>query len=136
MTQSIESGSNNMIKIVLIDDDAFVLRVHAEMLKAMGYVPFTFESPEDALKYLREYREHVSMVITDYRMPVMNGLEFISELRQFDNEMSAMILTGFPDEVDHHKVRSYGARLVSKPIKSQKMAEHIDSLEHKKNSTA
>jgi len=127
MTQYVEIGSNKMTKIVLVDDDAFVLRVHAEMLKAMGYVPFTFESPEDALKYLRGYREHVSMVITDYRMPQMNGLEFIGRFRHFDSHTPVTILTAFASEVDKKMAENCNVKVIHKPIRMHVLGEHVQS---------
>ena len=127
MTQSIETGLNQKMKIVLVDDDALVLRVHAEMLKSMGYVPFTFESPEDALKYLREYRKHVSMVISDYRMPEMNGLEFIGKFRDFDSHTPATILTAFASEVDKKIAENCNVKVIHKPIRMHVLGKHVES---------
>jgi len=127
MTQSIETGLNQKMKIVVVDDDALVLRVHAEMLKSMGYVPFTFESPEDALKYLREYRKHVSMVISDYRMPEMNGLEFIGKFRDFDSHTPATILTAFASEVDKKIAENCNVKVIHKPIRMHVLGKHVES---------
>ena len=127
MTQSIETGSNRPMKIVIVDDDALVLRVHAEMLRSMGYVPFTFESPEDALGYLSGYREHVCMVISDYRMPEMNGLEFIEKLRCFDSHTPATIITGFASEVDIKTAEEWNVKVINKPIRIQTLKEHVQS---------
>ena len=127
MTQSVETDSNQLVKIVLIDDDAFVLRVHAEMLRSMGYVPFTFESPEDALEYLRGYREHVSMVITDYRMPKMNGIDFIGKFRHFDSHTPAAILTAFASEVDQEMAERCNVKVIDKPVRMHVLGEHVRS---------
>lgn len=127
MTQSIEFGSSKATKIVLVDDDAFVLRVHAGMLKALGYVPFTFESPDDALEYLQGYREHVSMVISDYRMPQMNGLKFISRFRSFDTKTPAIILTGFASELDKEEVKRCDVTVLDKPVRMHVLQDHVRS---------
>ncbi len=136
MTQSVETGANQPMKIVLVDDDALVLRVHAEMLRSMGYIPFTFESPEDALDYLRGYREHVAMVITDYRMPQMNGLEFLGRLRHFDSHTPVTILTAFASEVDRKMAEKCKAELIHKPIRMHLLGEHVQSTLLKKKELA
>jgi len=127
MTLAIELESESSTKIVLVDDDSLVLRVHAEMLKTLGYVPFTFESAEDALDYLREYRDHVSMVISDYRMSQMNGLEFIGKLRHFDSSLPVMILTAFAHEVDEEMAERCNVKVVDKPVRMHALLEHVQS---------
>ena len=134
MISGAESGLEKRNKIVLVDDDAFVLRVHAEMLRSMGHVPFTFESPEDALEYLRGYQEHVSMVITDYRMPQMNGLEFIGKFRHFDSHTPAAILTAFASEVDKMMAERCNVKVLHKPIRMHVLGAHVQSALSKKNS--
>lgn len=128
MTSSVESKVKNPKKIVLVDDTALVLRVHAEMLKEIGYVPFTFESPEDALSYLSVYREHVSMVISDYRMPQMNGLDFIGRFRCFDSHTPAALLTGYATEVDAEVAKKHNVKVLHKPIKLADLREHVQTL--------
>ena len=127
MTQSIEVGLNQPMKIVLVDDDALVLRVHAAMLRSIGYVPFTFESPDEALKYLQGYREHVSMVISDYRMPEMNGIEFFGKLRCFDSHTPATIITGFASEVDMKMAEECNVKVIHKPIRMHVLKAHVQS---------
>jgi len=127
MTSAVELIPGASMKIVLVDDDSLVLQVHAEMLMTLGYVPFTFESAEDALDYLRVCRGHVSMVISDYRMPQMNGLEFIGRLRHFDSNLPAVILTAFSSEVDEEMAERCNVKVINKPVRMHVLLEHVQS---------
>lgn len=115
-------------KIVVVDDDAMVLRVHAEMIKAMGYIPFTFEQPEDAIGYLRGHAEHVAMLITDYNMPAMNGLELVGRLRDLGCDLPSMVLTAYSNQMDASLVEKCNVKVVSKPVRIHALNNHVQSL--------
>jgi len=63
------------------------------MLSDMGY---TVIAAPDAMSALSRLREGIAidLVITDYRMPGMNGIEFIRALRKFDPVLPVIIITG------------------------------------------
>lgn len=116
-------------KVVIIDDDPFVLRVHAEMLRLMGHATTTFECPKEALGYLQENSNDVDLVVTDYQMPEINGLELIRRLREAGCDLPSMILTAYIYEVDGEQAKAIDARVVSKPIPMKLFAAHIHAFQ-------
>ncbi len=69
-----------MKTILVVDDNPETLLCYDEMLSMSGYRVVTFEDVRSALLYLHA-GNRVDLIITDYRMSGMNGLEFIAELK-------------------------------------------------------
>lgn len=83
-------------KIMLVDDEEFVLTSLKRTLRREGYELVTFLSPEDALEYLGEH-DDVDVIISDHRMPSMTGLEFLIETRKKHSDIVRILLTGYAD---------------------------------------
>lgn len=114
--------------VLLVDDDPTVLQVQGDLLSRIGHVVTMFTSALDALEYLESYGRDVDLVITDFRMPKMNGLEFVQRVRESFEDMPIMILTGYANEVDPNKVADYDVKVVSKPVGAKILSEYIDKL--------
>jgi DNA-binding NtrC family response regulator len=78
--------------ILLVDDEPHVLKSFQRALRKEPYTLMTAEGGEEGLKLL-EARE-VSLVISDYNMPRMNGLEFLKEVKALYPHILAIMLTG------------------------------------------
>ncbi len=83
-----------MRKILLVDDESSVLNALRRELKD-HYEVETFDSPVDALKHCRD--NAFDLVISDYKMPEMNGLEFLKQFGQMQPDASRMVLSGEAD---------------------------------------
>ncbi|WP_305906837.1 response regulator [Methylomarinum sp. Ch1-1] len=80
-------------RILLVDDETNVLRALTRILKR--YELETFTSGEEALLIARE--QPFDLVISDFRMPGMDGVQFLSRFMQFQPETIRIILTGYAD---------------------------------------
>ncbi len=80
-------------KILIVDDDRQMRNALSEGIKRSGYTPFTAEDAERALFLFQ--RDEFSLIITDMRMPGMNGLEFIKKIRLISNSVPILVITGF-----------------------------------------
>lgn len=115
--------------IVIIDDDPLVLRVHAEMLKLMGHSVSSFECPKQALEYIKTNEGDIDLVITDYRMPEVDGLELLGLLRELGCNMPSIILTAYTKDVDAELAKKVNAKVVSKPLPMRLLESHVASLQ-------
>ena len=70
--------------ILLVDDDPDQLRVLHTMIAAAGYSVTSTESVQEALDILKE--KPFKAIVTDYKMPEMDGLEFIRRARRLETE--------------------------------------------------
>lgn len=114
---------------MIVDDDPFVLRVHTEMLRMMGHTASAFACPKHALEYLQTHGSDVDLLITDFRMPDINGIELIRRLRQSGFASPAMILTAYVQDVDVGEAVACGAKVVSKPIPMGLLAGYIGDFQ-------
>ena len=87
----------NKGKIVVVDDEKIVTSAFSTLLKVEGFsdVHF-FNSPKEALNYLKDCMP--DLVISDFLMPEMNGLEFLTEVKKMYPEVSRILLTGYADK--------------------------------------
>ena len=71
-----------MRKVLMVDDDSSVRGVISEILAFMGYEVVTAANGLDGLDLFRTASDEIDLVITDLRMPVMNGYEAVDCIRQ------------------------------------------------------
>jgi len=113
-------------QILLVDDEAPVLRSEQNMLESLGYKVIATRATEEALKLFYTKPNMFDLVITDETMPVMTGSELSQKLLQVRNDIPIILCTGFSESVDENKARTSGVReLVMKPFTTKEMAETI-----------
>lgn len=84
-------------KIVVVDDEKMVTSAFKALFKVEGYSDIhLFNNPNDAVDFLRENKP--DLIISDFMMPEMNGLEFLTEAKKLYNEVSMILLTGYADK--------------------------------------
>ena len=86
-----------MGKIVVVDDEKIVTSAFKTLLKVEGFNDaHFFNLPQEALDFLKTNRPDI--VISDFLMPDMNGLQFLSEVNKLYPEVSKILLTGYADK--------------------------------------
>lgn len=88
---------NNANEIIIVDDDILVTKALGILLKIEGFKNVAiFNNPLLALDHIRESKP--SLVISDFLMPEMNGIDFLLEVKKIYNEISLILLTGYADK--------------------------------------
>jgi len=83
--------------IVIVDDEEMVLTsLNSFLTLETEYKVQTFISAKEALEYVKKGR--VDLVISDYLMPEMDGITFLSKVREVKPEVPRIILTGYADK--------------------------------------
>ena len=84
-------------RIVIVDDEKIVTSAFKTLLRVEGYTNVDcFNSPFEALEFLKENQPEI--VVSDFLMPNMNGLEFLTEVKNLYPEVSLIMLTGYADK--------------------------------------
>ena len=105
---SISPLENTPIRVLHVDDDTGFLRVAKQILEMQGHVEVsTASSVTEALKKLGD--GSYDAVVSDYQMPVRDGLEFLKELRENGNNIPFIIFTGKGREEVAIKALNLGA---------------------------
>ena len=84
-------------KILIVDDDILVTSSLKSLLMIEGFSDAVFfNSPADAISFLQSNRRDV--IISDFMMPDMNGLEFLAKAKEICPNSSMILLTGYADK--------------------------------------
>lgn len=128
VTMDTKTGSlpHGTERILCIDDEEDVSAVTGRMLEMLSY---RVERKTDCLKALNEFRaapDRFDLIITDYAMPHMNGIDFAGEIMKSRPRMPMILCTGYGDRIDKEKTRSVGIRaLAVKPLNLRELAELV-----------
>ena len=93
-----DNNDSEKIRVIVVDDDPFVLQALRAYLNEAQEIEVlsTFGSAKDAFGFLRNYR--VDVLITDVRMPGMDGLQLLTKVKQGMPEVAVIVLTSFDDD--------------------------------------
>ncbi|NUP10054.1 MAG: response regulator [Polyangiaceae bacterium] len=83
-------------KVLLVDDDAMLLRAVEGGLATMGFAVVAAEGPRTALDILRASTGEFGVVVTDFSMPGMSGLELASAVRGLDPRIRIVLHAATP----------------------------------------
>ena len=84
--------------VLLIDDEPRILSALVRALRREGYELLTADRPADALRIVDE--RAVDCVVSDYKMPVMTGLELLERIARRRPHAARLLITGWNTEVD------------------------------------
>src|SRR5437867_1281076 len=102
-------------KILVVDDESAILRLLKEAMSQWGYQVTGASSGAEALQALRG--DMFDAVITDIRMPDMNGLELLKEIKRHDESVEVVVMTGYPTIASAVEALKEGAfDYLSKPL--------------------
>jgi two-component system NtrC family sensor kinase len=91
-----EKRMNKQVKILCVDDEKNVLRALRRLFLDDDYEIFYAVSAEEGLEILRA-NEEIQIVISDYRMPGMNGVDFLRKVYRNWPDTVRMVLSGYAD---------------------------------------
>ncbi len=115
--------------ILVCDDESHILHVVSLKLRNAGYTVLTAEDGVEGLELARQHRPN--LIITDYQMPRMNGVELCAALRQDDQLKSipALMLTARGFRLDPIEVRQARiADVLSKPFSPREVLSRVQEL--------
>ena len=121
------------LRAMVVDDDEIVCEHTQMVLRGMGVEAVTFMDPAEALEELRKASEvdnPYRLLLTDYKMPGMNGLEMVRNLRSFDGGVTSVImLTGYNWDIIDEEAREEGVDgILAKPLFSDSLLREIHSV--------
>jgi len=114
-------------KILIAEDDAFFRDAMERLLESSGYETRSCSCGKEAVARLAE--EVFDILITDFQMPGMDGLELIRRARNMDPTMAMILVTGVPPEdLGDRLKKSRLDAFLSKPLDWQELSLLLESL--------
>jgi two-component SAPR family response regulator len=116
--------SNKRSLIIIVDDDADLAQLFTDAIKSAGLGAIGFDNPLHALNYLSEHHSQVCLVVTDWRMPEINGLELTKKVAELDSEIEIILMSAY--ELDADKLKEINKEnYLKKPLRIGQLIETI-----------
>ena len=128
---SIRSARKFRQTALLIDDQSIVLDIHAAILKSlkMDLKIVKMTDPAEALEWMKN--KQVDLIITDFRMHQMDGMQFVQAIKNACNELrhSIIVVTAIKDQTTHQELIAAGvSACLTKPAQTQELARIAKNL--------
>lgn len=126
------SVKNRMVSIV--DDNPDIILLFNEALKGIsGITIFTFTDPILALEHFQANEYAYVLVISDYKMPGLNGMEFLKKIKESNRFVRTILMTAF--QIEDKVFREYTKKKIinaslQKPIGIHDLLKEVDTQIH------
>lgn len=111
-------------RILIVDDEASFAQMLHELLTGAGFSADYMTQPQEALERARG--EEFGLIILDYKMPKMDGAEFLKQLRQTHPQLPVVMVSGLMNTPDLVRVANIGVDLVlEKPLRREDFVEVV-----------
>jgi DNA-binding NarL/FixJ family response regulator len=108
-------------KVLILDDESDLTKMLQNFFENRNIEAYTFNDPIQALESIRKLK--IDVVISDIRMPKMNGLSFLKEIRKLHfYEPGVVFISGYPEEYNMESLLDMGAfAFLEKPVDLEKL---------------
>lgn len=114
-----------MPTILLVDDDSEVRNCLGEILARSGYTVLSHGDGKKALELLRG-RRRVDLIITDYSMPGMDGIELVRSLKEMNSRTPVVYMTGIGGLDNYLQARDLGIICyIQKPVSAKALLKIV-----------
>jgi len=112
--------------VLLIDDDPVVRSLASGILRKKGYEVFVAKTGEEGLRLVET--RNPDMVITDFQMPGMSGIEVVEAIKRVDPHIPAIVLTAYGDTaLTIESIQAGAFDFIEKPINPRELLETVKS---------
>lgn len=116
-------------RVMIVDDELSVGNFVGEVLRDAGYDVQVFSESPAALRHLQSHGEHVSLLITDQNMPLMDGVELAEQAKALHPDLPVVLITGFIHSHQATQWRRLGLDgFLAKPFRIDDLRELVASL--------
>jgi PAS domain S-box-containing protein len=113
-------------RILFVDDEETLVEMEKSVLDWLGYEVSATTSSVEALELFRTQPDRFDIVITDYTMPGMTGVDLAKEMLCIRPDIPIVLCTGFSEKITEEKARAIGIRAFAmKPLKMHEISAII-----------
>jgi DNA-binding NtrC family response regulator len=112
--------------ILLVDDELDIVNLFTEVFKSRNYDVFGFTKPLKALEYYKKNYDQYGIVISDIRMPEMNGLDLVKNLKNIHKNISIILMSAY-DNIDYSQLNNITINaFIQKPIQIKELLSTVE----------
>ena len=115
-------------KILLVEDDAVVRRFTSKTLQDLGYRVLVTASPGAAINTVQSLPEPFDLLLTDFVMPEMNGMELWHELERLQPNLRVLVFSGYSGDALRQGGGLEGVEFIAKPFTSNQLAYRLRAI--------
>ena len=116
-------------RVLVVDDEIHIVQVVAIKLRNNGFEVLTAENGAQALELACE--QSPDLIITDYQMPLMTGIEFIEKLREHpdSSDIPVIMLTARGFAIEEEKMQALNvSKCLSKPFSPREVLQSVQDV--------
>lgn len=113
--------------ILVCDDEPTVLSTVSALLERLGYTVIRALGPEQAIEAAAREGQKISLLCTDFNMPVMNGEQLVQHLTQMRPGLKVVFLSGIAEKIPESAIAT-GNLVIQKPTKMGELASAIRGM--------
>jgi DNA-binding NtrC family response regulator len=110
---------------MIVDDEPDICAILKKMLELNGYKVFAFTDPRLALEHFNLNNEKYGIVISDVRMPHMNGTELVAKIREVNSVIPIMLMSAFEPITLNISQSLNVAKFLQKPISPTQLKQAV-----------
>jgi PAS domain S-box-containing protein len=116
-------------RILFVDDEVTLMKLGKKMLQALGYTVVAKASSLEALKVFRSQPDQFDLLITDYTMPQLTGIDLIKEVRSIRADLPIILCTGYIEFPPGTNISDLGMQaVIPKPIHQRVIAQTVSRV--------
>jgi DNA-binding response OmpR family regulator len=115
-------------KLYIVDDEPMLLELAIVILEPLGFEISTFRDPEVALNAFSRANPRPDLLITDYAMHHMNGMELIQQCRRIQPNQKILLISGTVGMEIFHQSSSKPDRYLAKPYQARQLVDLVRAM--------
>jgi CheY-like chemotaxis protein len=123
-----EPSKKNSLNVLIVDDDRDILFTFKSILTVAGYNVEAFTDPNEALSHFKQRdRSYYDLIVTDIRMPKINGFQLYQKLKELKTDIRVVFTTAFevPGNMLDATPDVKGSDIIKKPIEEDLFVNKI-----------
>jgi two-component system, cell cycle sensor histidine kinase and response regulator CckA len=122
------TGRGDKALIYVVDDEPMLLELASAILQPLGYRIETFRDPGTAVRAFGAAQPPPSLIITDYAMHNMTGLDLVQACRRIQPQQPILMVSGTVDESIYRTAPSKPDGFLAKPYQAKELVEAVKLL--------
>lgn len=125
----IKMGTKIKGTILIVEDEKPLNSMLEKILNKLGFEVIKAFNGAEGVDLFKENNKKISLVILDMKMPVMNGKEAFIEMKKIDDNVKALLSTGYGANEEALEIMKMGAKdILSKPYLMKELSLKISEL--------